>query len=77
MTKYELLKACRSVCDALTRNGINATDTKYIDMMTDYIRMTGEGQKVTWVVYYLSQQYEVGEATVYRMAKRLSENCEI
>ena len=66
MTKYELLKACRSVCDALTRNGINATDTKYI-----------EGQKVTWVVYYLSQQYEVGEATVYRMAKRLSENCEI
>jgi hypothetical protein len=46
-------------------------------MMEDYLRMTGEGQKVTWVVYYLSQQYEVGEATVYRMAKRLSENCEI
>lgn len=77
MTKYELLKACRSVCDALTRNGINATDTKYIDMVADYLRMTGEGQKVSWVVYYLSQQYEVGEATIYRVVKKLTEKCEI
>lgn len=77
MTKYELLKACSSVCETMTRNGVSAADCKYIDMVADYISMTGEGQKVSWVVYYLSQQYGVSEPTVYRIVKRLSEQCEL
>lgn len=77
MTKYELLKACSSVCNTMTRNGVNAADCKYIDMMDDYLRMTQEGQKVSWVVFYLAGQYGVSEPTVYRIVKRLSEECEL
>lgn len=77
MTKYELLKTCQSVCAALTKNGVSAADCKYIDMVADYLRMTGEGQKVSWVVYYLSQQYDVGEATIYRVVKKLTEKCDV
>ena len=71
MTKYELLKATASVCELLDRNGVSPADYKYIAMVEDYQRMRAEGQKYSFVVYYLSQQYEVNEATVYRIVKRL------
>lgn len=77
MTKYELLKTCASVCEMLNKNGIHATDVRYVEMMADYLRMTGEGQKTSWVVYYLSQQYGVGEATIYRITKKLAGDCNI
>lgn len=77
MTKYELLKTCASVCDILNKNGMSAADVKYVGMMADYIRMTQEGQKTSWVVFYLAQQYGVGEATVYRITKKLAESCDI
>lgn len=77
MTKYELLKACSSVCETMTKNGMSAADVRYIDMMADYISMTQEGQKVSWVVFYLAGQYGVSEPTVYRIVKRLSEKCEL
>lgn len=77
MTKYELLKACASVCEMLTRNGIDAADVRHLQMIEDFERMKGEGHKTSFIVYYLSRQYEVSEATVYRVAKRLAEECRL
>lgn len=77
MTRYELLKTCASVCEVLARNNIDAADVRYLKMVEDFERMKKEGHKTSFIVFYLSQQYDVGEATIYRVTKRLSEDCNL
>lgn len=73
MTQYELLKTAASLLTVLMENDIDAKDVKYIELYKDYLRLKKEGHKVGYVVYYLSQQYECSEATVYRVAKRMTQ----
>ena len=73
MTQYELLKTAASLLTVLLENDIDAKDVKYIELYKDYLRLKKEGHKVGYVVYYLSQQYECSEATVYRVVKRMTQ----
>lgn len=75
MTAFELLKSCASVCAVLAANKINPADVRYLQLYADFVRMRDEGQKTSWVVFYLAQQYDCDEATVYRVVKRLSAEC--
>ncbi len=71
MTQYEFLRMAESVLKTLNDNGIDAKDTKYIDMFKEYQRLKSEGHKISYIAYYLGQQYECGIATVYRVVKRM------
>ena len=73
MTQYELLKTVASLLTVLMENDIDAKDVKYIELYKDYLRLKRESHKVGYVVYYLSQQYECSEATVYRVVKRMTQ----
>lgn len=73
MTQYELLKTAASLLTVLMDNDIDAKDVKYIELYKDYLRLKKEGHKVGYVVYYLSQQHECSEATVYRVVKRMTQ----
>ena len=73
MTKVEFLKAFSSACKIMTENAINAAAVKYLQLFADYERMRSEGQKYSFIVYYLAQQYEVNESTIFRIVKRLKE----
>lgn len=73
MTKYEILKASASVCKVLADNGISPSDYKFVGLVEEYNRLKGEGHKYAYIVFYLSQQYDIGETTVYRIIKRLGE----
>lgn len=73
MTKYEILKASASVCKILADNGISPSDYKFLSLVEEYNRLKGEGHKYAYMVFYLSQQYDIGETTVYRIIKRLGE----
>lgn len=73
MTQYELLKTAESLLVALMSNDVDAKDVKYLEMYQEYMRLKKEGHKVGYVVYYLSQQYECSEATVYRVVKRMTQ----
>lgn len=73
MTKYEILKASASVCKILADNGISPSDYKFLSLVEEYNRLKGEGHKYAYIVFYLSQQYDIGETTVYRIIKRLGE----
>lgn len=42
-------------------------------MFADYRRLKGEGHKMCYIAYYLSQEYSCGEATVYRVIKRMQQ----
>ena len=74
MTQYELLKASVSLLAMLEKNGIDAKDVKYIDLYDEYTRLKSEGHKMGYIAYYLSQQYECSEATVYRVVKRMAQD---
>lgn len=73
MTQYELLKTAESLLVVLMSNDVDAKDVKYLEMYQEYMRLKKEGHKVGYVVYYLSQQYECSEATVYRVVKRMTQ----
>lgn len=70
MTVYELLKATESVCKMMSENGVQPEDVKYLTIYEEWKRLRREGHKVRYISFYLSEQYGVGEATVYRIAKR-------
>lgn len=74
MTQYDLLRTAESLLTILTVNDIDARDVKYLDLYKDFVRLKEEGHKVGYVVYYLSQQYECSEATVYRVVKRMTQD---
>lgn len=73
MTKYEILKASASVCKILADNGVSPSDYKFLSLVEEYNRLKSEGHKYAYIVFYLSQQYDIGETTVYRIIKRLGE----
>lgn len=70
MTEYDLLKCAESVCKVMAKNGIKPEDVRYLQMYEDWKRLRSEGHKVRYISYYLSEQYGVGEATIFRIAKR-------
>lgn len=74
MTQYELLRMAESLLTILAANDVDAKDVKYLEMYRDFVRLKKEGHKIGYVVYYLSQQYECSEATVYRVVKRMAQD---
>ncbi|KXB79766.1 hypothetical protein HMPREF1860_00535 [Prevotella amnii] len=74
MKQYDLLKAAESLLTILNANNIDAKDVKYLRLYKDFVRLKMEGHKIGYAVYYLSQQYECSEATVYRVIKRMGKN---
>lgn len=74
MTQYELLRMAESLLTILAANDVDAKDVKYLGLYRDFVRLKKEGHKIGYVVYYLSQQYECSEATVYRVVKRMTQD---
>lgn len=71
MTQYEILTLCESTLRRMVDNGIDAKDVRYLDLFRDYERLCAEGHKKTYILYYLSQQYDVDKVTIYRIAARM------
>ncbi len=66
----ELLSICRDV-------GIRIDDVQYIDLYNDYSRLLIAGNKVSYIVAILSEQYSVSERKVYALIKRLRADCNL
>ena len=74
MTQYDLLRTAESLLTILAANDVDAKDVKYLGLYRDFVRLKKESHKIGYVVYYLSQQYECSEATVYRVVKRMAQD---
>lgn len=77
MNAFELLTIHRSVLELMSTASIEVGDVKYIEMYKEYRGMMDKGHKMTYIVQYLSDEYGVGESTVYRVIKKFSEDVEI
>ena len=51
---------------------LSVDDIKYMEMYREYERLRNEGHKKTYIMQYLSDEYEVSERTVYRIVDRFS-----
>lgn len=53
--------------NVLNEANVNLSDVRYIDLYQEFLRMKGEGHKLTYIVAFLMDEYSVGQATVYRV----------
>lgn len=71
MTHYELLKSGESLLNTIRKNGVTVDDVRYLEVFENLERMEREGHKKTFIVAYLCNQYDISEATLYRVANRM------
>lgn len=71
MTHYDFIKIVESVLRAAVEHGVTISDVQLLHVYEEYTRMEREGHKKTFIVAYLSEQYNVPISTIYRMARRM------
>ena len=57
--------------------GFKPGDCNFIDLYNDYRKMSLDGEKVTYIVAFLSAKYNVSERKVYDIIKRFGKHCTI
>lgn len=51
---------------------VELSDVRYLDMYKEYLRMVNEGHKKTYIIAFLSDEYNIGQRTLYRVIEKLS-----
>lgn len=75
MTVYEILNFNREFLNRLVVIGFRPDDCKYIELYAEYDRMRRDGEKMTYIVSFLSVKYGVSERKVYSIIKRFKKDC--
>lgn len=73
MKIYELLQFNKELLKRLCFAGIKPEDYKYADLFTEYERLNQEGEKKTYIVATLAEQYGISERKVYSVINHLSQ----
>lgn len=71
MTVAHFVKIHAEVLNLLSQHDIKINDFKYVNLYADYEEMIANGNKVSYSVVYLARKYNISEASVYRLLKRL------
>ena len=75
MKIIEVLKFNRELIKKLKTAGIRLEDEAYVDLYTDYMALIEHGEKVSYIVAYLSDKYAVSERKVYGLIRRFQSDC--
>lgn len=78
MKIVEIVKINRELLKNLHTAGVRIIeDAEYIDLYTDYRKLLGEGEKVSYIVAALSDKYAVSERKVYGLIKHFQSDCKL
>jgi len=77
MTVFEILNFNRELINRLTQIGFKPEDCRYIDLYSDFEAMRDNGYKVTYIVSFLADKYDVSERKVYDVIKRFGKHCTV
>lgn len=77
MTVYDLIKVYEGPMNVLNDAKVNTSTVRYIELYKEYMRLNGEGHKQTYIVDYLMERFSVGQATVYRVIRKFSEQVDV
>lgn len=72
MIAYELLTANKSLLEHMISLSVDVADVRHLDMYREYLRLSGEGHKKTYIIQYLSDEYGVSDRNIYRVIDKLS-----
>jgi Mor family transcriptional regulator len=75
MTVFEILNFNRKLLKRLSLTGFRLEDCRFIDLYSEYEQMCRNGDKVTYIVTYLSAKYSVSERKVYGIIKHFKKDC--
>ena len=71
MKAYELLKINEGALKLLSAHSLEVTDVSMIPLIDDYMRLSNDGEKKTYVIKFLEDKYGVSERTIYRAIGKL------
>lgn len=73
MKIYEILSINKEFLGRLSQAGIKPDDYQYIGLFQNYNKMLADGNKVTYIVAALAEQYGISERKVYSVIQRLKQ----
>ena len=77
MIVHELIKLNKRVLEVMSSASVEVNDVKHVPMFEEYQRLDSEGYKRTYIMTYLSDEYNISERQVYRIVKRLTKEVKI
>ena len=77
MTYYEIIKLSKEPIDRLISAGFRRGDCRYLPLYEDYRRMREAGDKMTYIVSFLHDRYNVSERKIYDLVKQFGSHCTI
>ncbi|MBR3616963.1 MAG: hypothetical protein IKL56_10150 [Bacteroidaceae bacterium] len=77
MTLFEILNFNKELLNRLCMVGFKPDDCRYIDLYNEYEQMKNAGEKVTYIVNFLSAKYDVSERKIYEIVKRFGKHCTV
>ena len=75
MKVIEVLEFNRELIKRLKLAGIRLEDAEFVDLYTEYESLTAQGEKVSYVIAHLAEEYAVSERKVYGLIKRFRADC--
>ncbi|MDR3141954.1 MAG: hypothetical protein LBU37_09555 [Tannerellaceae bacterium] len=75
MTFYEIVNFNKELLGRLMKIGFKPDDCRWIELYAEYGRMKFDGDKVTYIVSFLSDRYKVSERKIYAIIKRFGTDC--
>lgn len=72
MKAFELLILNKNLLQVMENASLDVGDLKYIPVYKEYLRLKEEGHKKTYIMQYLSDEYNIAERTIYRIIDRFS-----
>lgn len=77
MNAYELLMMNRNALEMMSSVSMEVGDIRYIPIYQEYIRLTSEGHKITYIMQYLSDEYQLTDRQIYRIVNRFSKQIKL
>lgn len=69
MRIIDAIKFNQELLKKLLDAGIKLEDAKYVNLFDDYSAMLAMGDKVSYIVVFLAQRYNICERKVYQLIK--------
>ena len=75
MQVFEMLSLCQELIGRMKANNIKVEDVEYLPLFEEYRSMKERGEKVTYIMTYLSEKHNVSERTLYRVFALFMREC--
>lgn len=68
------MKVNESLLKTMDGASLTIGDVKYIDLISEFERMTVAGEKKTYIIQLLADKFNIAERTIYRIIERLMQD---